>query len=179
VSGSVVEPNAGWLRQTHVMRPFAKLSSPLRLLALVLVCAVALAGGWLWVNRDDGGAEVVSGSSHAGWMTIRYQGVQVDIPASWERSDRDDCEFQFEVWAPPDSTSCEWTEGMAFYSSATFDPSDKPGVRQNNSRDEPDWGGYTYAGDLAVYASDDDRTTVLRVLQSAQPMDAKGLGRSS
>ena len=150
------------------MRPLARVSSPLRLLALVVVCALVLVGGWLWFGRDDGGAEVVDDSSQAGWMTIRYQGVRVDIPASWERSDRDDCEFQFEVWGPPDSESCQWARGMAFYASATFDPAHKPGIRRSKSRDDPEWAGYSYAGDFAVYAADDDRKTVLRVLQSAR-----------
>ena len=97
------------------MRPLARVSSPLRLLALVLVCALVLAGVWLWLDRDDGGAEIVGDSSRPGWMTIRFQGLRVDIPASWERSDRDDCEFEFEVWAPPDSKSCKWAGGVAFY----------------------------------------------------------------
>ena len=150
------------------MRLLTRMSSPLRLLASALVCALVLAAGWLWFNRGDGGAEVVGDAAHPGWMTIRYQGVRVDIPASWERSDMGACEFQFEVWAPPESKSCEWADGMAFYGSATFDPAQKPGVRRTKSRDQPDWGGYTYAGDFAVYAADDDRETVLRVLRSAR-----------
>jgi hypothetical protein len=133
-----------------------------------VVCASVLAGGWLWFHRDDGGAEVVGDSSHAGWVTIRYQGVRVDIPASWERSDMGACEFQFEVWAPPDSNSCAWATGTAFYRSANFDPAHKPGVRRAKTPDDPEWSGYTYAGDFAVYAADDDRETVLRVLQSAR-----------
>jgi hypothetical protein len=149
------------------MRQMATAKSALRLLALV-VCALLLAGGWLWFHRDDGGAEVVGDSPHASWMTIRYQGVRVDIPASWERLDMDDCEFQFEVWTPPDSKRCAWANGMAFYRSETFDPSQKPGVRRADTHDGPEWGGYTYAGTFAVYASDDDRETVRRVLKSAR-----------
>jgi hypothetical protein len=168
VNTGLLEPNTGSRRHTSVMRPLATVSSALRLLALVVVCASLLAGGWLWLHRDNAGAEVVDASSHAGWMTIRYQGVRVDIPASWERLDMGDCEFQFEVWAPPDSESCAWTRGMAFYRSATFDPSQKPGVRRAGTHEKPEWGGYTYAGALAVYASDDDRGTVLRVLKSAR-----------
>jgi hypothetical protein len=150
------------------MRPLATVASALRLLALVIVCTVLLAGGWLWFHRDDGGAEVVDDSSHGGWMTIRYQGVRVDIPASWKRLDMDDCEFTFEVWASPDSKSCAWADGMAFYRSDTFDPSQEPGVRRADTHDGPQWGGYIYAGALAVYAADDDRDTVLRVLKSAR-----------
>jgi hypothetical protein len=150
------------------MRPLDRVSSPLRVLALASVCVLVLAGVWLWLARDEGGAEIVDGSSHSGWMTIRYEGVRVDIPASWERVDRDDCEFEFEAWAPPPhADSCAWAGGVAFYRSATFDPAHEAGVRRTESLGEPEWGGYTYAGDLAVYASDDDRELVLRVLQSA------------
>jgi hypothetical protein len=123
---------------------------------------------WLFLTRDDGGAEIVGDSTHSGWMTIRFEGVRVDIPASWERVDGDDCEFEFEVWAPPPhSDSCTWAAGVAFYPSATFDAAHEAGVRRTESPGEPAWGGYTYAGDLAVYASDNDRETVARVLQSA------------
>ena len=150
------------------MRPWTKVSSPLRLLALVVACVVVLGGVWLWLARDDGGAEVVGDSSHPGWTTIEYEGVRVDIPASWERSDRSDCEFQFELWAPPGSRGCTWVGGVAFYASATFDPARGPGVVRTESRGEPEWGGYAYAGDFAVYAADDDRETVARVLKSAE-----------
>ena len=127
-----------------------------------------LGAGGLWLNHDNGGAEVVGEASHPGWRTIRYQGVRVDIPASWERLDTNDCEFQFEVWAPSDSASCEWSRGMAFYGSATFDAAHKPGVRRTRSSDEPGWSGHTYAGDFALYVSDGDRQTVVRVLRSAR-----------
>jgi hypothetical protein len=149
------------------MRPLARAWSPLRLLGLVVVCALVLAGAWLWLGRDDGGAKMVGNSSRPGWMTIRFEGVRVDIPASWERLDTDDCEFEFEVWAPPHADVCTWSGGVAFYRSATYDPAHKAGVRRTESRGEPEWGGYTYAGDFAVYASDDDRETVSRVLRSA------------
>ncbi|MET0520603.1 MAG: hypothetical protein ABW156_01325 [Jiangellaceae bacterium] len=150
------------------MRPLAGVFSPLRMLVLVLVSALVLAGVWLWLDRDNGGAEIVGDSSRSGWMTIRFEGVRVDIPATWERLDRDDCDFKFEVWAPPHSDGCEWAGGVAFYSSATFDANDKPGARRTETPDEPEWGGYTYARDFAVYASDDDREIVSRVLGSAR-----------
>src|SRR3954466_6162771 len=134
-----VEPRTGGLRQTHVMRPIARVLSPLRLLALASVSALVLAGVWLWLDRNDGGAAIVSDSSRAGWMTIRFQGVRVDIPSSWERSDRDACEFHFEVWAPPNSNGCKWAGGVAFYASAPYDPAHEPGVRRTESSDEPEW----------------------------------------
>jgi hypothetical protein len=142
--------------------------SRLRLLALASVCVLVLGGVWLFVNHDDGGAEIVGDSARPGWMTIRFEGVRVDIPKSWQRVDRDDCEFEFEVWAPPPhSDGCTWGGGVAFYRSATFDPAYEPGVRRIESRGEPKWGGYTYAADLAVYAADDDREVVGQVLRSA------------
>src|SRR5436190_6277190 len=156
-----LEPNGGWVRQTPVMRPLANMWSPLRLLSVVAVCALVLAAAWLWFDRDGDGAEVVGDSSHRGWMTIRYRGVQVDIPASWERLDKSECEFQFEVWAPPNLKGCEWASGVAFYASATFDSAHEPGVSRTKIRNEPEWGGYTYVGTFAIYASDDDRQTVM------------------
>lgn len=140
-----------------------------RLLIGVLVCAAIVAGVLLWFAiRDEGGAEVVAGSSQSGWKTIRYEGVRVTIPASWERSDRDGCEFQFELWAPPGSADCQMAGGVAFYASATFDPARGPGVGRVKARGEPEWGGYASAGEYAVYAADDDREIVLRVLQSTR-----------
>jgi hypothetical protein len=144
---------------------------PLRLLAVVLVCVSVLVGGALiWMgNRQSDQAEVVAGTPRSGWKTIEYDAVQIDVPASWERLDVQGCEFHFETWAPPGSTGCDVSGGVAFYGSATFDPASRPGVRRVRADGEPAWAGYVYAGDLAVYASDDDRDTVRRVLRSAGP----------
>ena len=156
------------MRRTRVLRMVAGVNL-VRLLALVLVSAVVLAATWLWVSGEDAvHAEVVGSSSPSAWKTLEYRGVQVDIPASWELLDMDDCEFQFEVWGPPEMDGCDWAGGVAFYGSATFDPAHGPGVKRGESRDEPDWGGYAYAGAFAVYVSDDDRTVVQQVLRSAR-----------
>src|SRR4051794_14025626 len=91
--------------------------------ALAVVAAAALV--LLVVDRgtDHDGAEVVTNpAARSGWKTIEYRGVRVDIPQSWERSDRDGCEFHFEHWGPPGSAGCASEEGVAFYYSATFDP---------------------------------------------------------
>jgi hypothetical protein len=139
-----------------------------RLLALVLVITTVLVGAWLWFGDGDvDSAEVVGDHATSARKTVEYRGVQVDIPASWEPLNMDDCEFQYEAWAPPVVDGCDWAGGMAFYGSATFDPADGPGIKRVVSRDEPEWGGYTYAGDLAIYASTDDREVAERVLQSA------------
>ena len=103
------------------------------------------------------------------WKTIESRGVQVDVPASWDRLDVSDCEFQFELWGPPDSPACRLDAGgVAFYSSATFDPAHGPGVRRTDDNNGPSWNGYAYAGDLAVYVSDDDRSLVRKVLSSVR-----------
>ena len=143
---------------------------PRRVLVLVIVfsCAAIVGGALLWNStRHEGGAEVVAESSQSGWKTIRYRDVRVTIPAVWERSDRDECEFKFEHWAPPESDDCKTSGGVAFYASATFDPARGPGVARVQNRGEPEWGGYTYAGELAVYVADDDRAIVQQVLKSA------------
>ncbi|MGD9959236.1 MAG: hypothetical protein AB7U42_07490 [Nocardioides sp.] len=94
--------------------------------------------------------------------------MQVDIPADWARTDMAACEFDFEQWAPPGAARCGFGGGVAFYASATFDPGHRPGVRRTDSTDEPAWGGYAYAGGFAIYASDDDRGVVRRILHSAR-----------
>lgn len=100
-----------------------------RVLVLAVACAGLLAGGYLWRAARDSHADVVTASS-GGWKTIEYEGVRVDIPASWKPADTDDCEFEFEHWVPPGSPDCGFDGGVAFYRSATFDPAHGPGVRQ-------------------------------------------------
>jgi hypothetical protein len=113
-----------------------------------------------------------------GWKTIEHRGVQIDIPSAWERLDMSDCEFQFEQWAPPDSSPCDSEGGVAFYGSATFDPAHGPGVRRTttNGTDAATWGGYVYAGDFAVYASDTDRDLVQGVLDSVRVTRSRAPG---
>ena len=118
---------------------------------------------------DDSRSVVATDSAAAGWKTIEYQGVQVDIPAGWTRADVDNCEFQFERWTPPDLPACSPDGGVSFYSSATFDPAHGPGIRhEDTAKGAADWAGYAYAGDFAVYAADDDRVLVQHVLRSAR-----------
>jgi hypothetical protein len=126
------------------------------------------------------GADVVDESTHRpGWKTIEYEDVHVDIPGTWERLDRGDCDLEFERWGPLGSHPCEPDgAGVAFFVSETFDPAHGPGVR-NTERpgsgslfvrpaESADWGGYVRAGDFAVYASDDDRAVVDEILGSAR-----------
>ena len=141
-----------------------------RLLPLVAACAVILAVGLGFYATRGSGAEVVDESAGpTGWKTIEYEDVRVDVPGSWERWDTDGCEFQFERWGPPGLPPCEADAGVAFYGSATFDPAHRPGVRRTEASgaEAGDWGGYVYAGDFAVYASDDDPDVVEGILRSA------------
>lgn len=139
-----------------------------RLLLIASVCAAIVAGAVLWsAIRHEAGAEVVDESPQPGWRTIKFEDVRVTIPAAWERSDMDDCEFQFEHWGPPGSARCGVATGVAFYRSATFDPAHGPGVERTEAPGDSAWGGYTYAGDFAVYVAADDRGIVQRALKSA------------
>jgi hypothetical protein len=143
-----------------------------RLVLLGVTLVVLLAVGV--VRHTSGGprAEVVHESPHArGWKTIEYDGVRVDVPAAWERWDTGSCEFTFERWGPPGLPACAPdAAGVAFYDDATFDPARGPGVgrAETPGPGTPDWAGYVRAGDVAVYASDDDRAVVEGVLGSAR-----------
>jgi len=141
-----------------------------RQLAAVAAVAALLIVVFVWFRTaSDPRSEVVGDSpSRAAWKTVEYEGVQIDIPSGWERLETDDCEFQFERWARPDSPPCDFEEGAAFYGSATFDPAHGPGVRRTTENGTPAWGGYTVVGDFAVYASYGDRDLVRDVLASAR-----------
>jgi hypothetical protein len=145
-----------------VTRAWALVSAAVLAALLISVLVWFRAGG-------NPHSEVVGDSpSRDGWKTVEYDGVRVDIPSAWERVDTGHCEFRAERWAPPDSPPCDAEEGVAFYRSATFDPAHGPGVGRASENGEPAWGGYTYAGDFAVYASDGDRAVVHDVLASAR-----------
>jgi hypothetical protein len=133
----------------------------------VAVCTVVLATGLALFASRTPSAEVVDGATAPrGWKVLEYEGVRVDIPADWKRLDQADCEFQFERWGSPSTEDCQDDGGVAFYRSATFDPAHGPGVRRAVSKNEPLWGGYAYAGEFAVYASDGNRSVVAKILGS-------------
>ncbi len=141
---------------------------------VVLVAAASVlivAGLVLWHTVAHDGARVVDDPSTAdGWQTIEYDGVRVDLPADWVRSDRDGCEFVFERWAEPEGAGCDTDgDGLSFYVSATFDPAHGPGVRRGDpSVDGAAWAGYAEAGGYAVYVSGSDRELVATVLASVR-----------
>src|SRR3954466_6125313 len=107
------------------------------IVALGLVLVTAAVGGFFMSQRPatSSAAQVVDdAATPSGWKTIEYQGVRVDIPFGWERSDREDCEFAFERWAQPDELGCDANgDGVSFYVSATFDPRYGPGLRRGDA----------------------------------------------
>ncbi len=112
---------------------------------------------------------VTDSPAKSGWKTIEYQGIRVDIPSGWERSEMADCEFRFEHWAPADSPGCGSDEGVAFYRSASFDPASGPGVERVEANGVSHfWAGYVEVGGWAVYASDGDQDVVAMLLNSAR-----------
>ena len=138
---------------------------------LVTVAVVAAFFVWRGATTSSAAQVVDDAATPSGWKTIEYEGVQVHIPSEWRRSDRSDCEFAFERWAPPDEVGCDAKgDGVSSYVSATFDPKYGPGMRRGDAAvDAAAWAGYTYAGDYAVYVSGEDRGLVAEVLQSARP----------
>lgn len=103
------------------------------------------------------------------WQTIEHGGVQVDVPATWERMDTDSCEFEITRWGDPAVSPCEFEDAVTFYGSALFDPAHGPGVVRDADDGAVTWSGYVYAGDYAVYVFDnDDRQLVRNILASAR-----------
>ncbi len=147
----------------------ARRSSRISLFGAVLALLLA-AGAGLCATRDARAEVVAESAGAAGWKTLAYEGVSVDVPSDWERLDMADCEFSFERWAPPGTPPCDpHAEGVAFYGSATFDSDVGPGVIGDDTDDPQfaDWEGYVYAGDFAVHASSHERAVVESILDSA------------
>jgi hypothetical protein len=139
---------------------------------VVGVCTVLLAVGLgFYASRGPRAQVVDEAAASTGWKVLEYEGVRVDVPADWERLDQTACEFEFERWGPPGTGECDYDGGVAFYGASTFDPAHGPGIRRSDSEDEPMWDGYAYAGEFAVYASDEDRPVVAEILRSAEPVD--------
>ena len=99
-----------------------------------------------------------------GLERVTYAGATVDVP--------DD-------WAPVDCSQGGWTQlgpgapgpcddgvGVIFYGSATYDPSDRPGVISPVGTDPALFGGYAYGGDWAVYVQTPRRDLTRQVLAS-------------
>lgn len=101
-----------------------------------------------------------------GVRTIEYEGVSVEIPAAWERTDTSECDFQTVRWGAPDADPCEFADGVAFYGAAAFDPAEGAGVRRSS---DGLWQGYEYAGsNQVVYVfQNEDEQLVRDILDSA------------
>lgn len=127
------------------------------------VLAVLLVGVPVGLSVGDGPRSddevVVDGAVVAGWRTVTYDGVSVEVPDAWRRLDMADCEWQFVQLGPASADPCEQTEGVSFYGSATFDPATGPGLRGRS--------GYVGAGDRIAYVTADPGVA-WRVLASAR-----------
>ena len=133
-----------------------------------VVCALVLAVGvGLYLSREPRAEVVDVGTAGTGWKTIEYKDVRVNIPADWERFDRDDCSSLLELWGPVGAPTCEHGASVAFYD-FPIDFTHGPGVRRNDADEPVDWAGYTDANDIVVYASDDDRNVVEDILNSVE-----------
>ncbi|QCX26346.1 hypothetical protein [Nocardioides jishulii] len=135
-------------------------------LALLVVTALV----W-WEVRAPQARVVDDGVDPGGWKTLAYEGVEVDVPASWERLDMGDCGFSVERWAPPGTDPCAPdAAGVAFYGSALFDPVMGPDVARHSEEAVAgaDWSGYADADEFAVNVTAGDKATVQRILDSAE-----------
>ncbi|GGD08316.1 hypothetical protein [Nocardioides daphniae] len=143
-----------------------------------IVAGVCVFGGLLlvaalvwWEVREPHARVVDDRVEPGGWKTLAYESVEVDVPGDWQRLDMDDCEWQFERWAPPGTDPCAPDAvGVAFYGSATFDAAVGPDVitAGDDGQGGESWSGCAYAGDFAVNASTPDRATTRRILDSAR-----------
>ncbi|MCW2817970.1 MAG: hypothetical protein JWR42_757 [Marmoricola sp.] len=138
-----------------------------RLGVAVVVAVAPLLVVLVWHLATRGDRAEVVGRARDGWATIRHRGVEVDLPPSWARGD-DGCEFEHEHWAPPGARRCGRGAGLSFYDSATFDAATGPGARRTPRGDGPAWSGYVVRGDVVVFAADDRRRRVERILGSAR-----------
>jgi hypothetical protein len=170
MSGRFIE-TLGHVPVQGIMTPMAASGRSRALLILAASAALLSAALIGYQAASDSGADVVSDSSaQAGWKTIEYQGVRVDIPSAWERSDTDDCESPVEEqWGTPGSAGCFQDAGVSFFSSSTYDAAYPPGVRRRAQDGESnDWAGYVRIGEFAVYTYDRDRAVVGMLLDSAR-----------
>ena len=172
MSGGIDHCNRGGAPCVQGGMSLSGLSRP-RPLVLALTCTALLAVAlvlWFRSSSDVRSRVVLDERTQEGWKSVEYDDVRVDVPSTWVRSDLSDCEFQFERWARPGSATCEADEGVAFYGSATFDPSRGPGIRRADHGGSVDgaWAGYVLVGDVAVYVSDADRDVAEHVLASAR-----------
>lgn len=98
--------------------------------------------------------------------TLEHRGVRLDLSATWVRLDTSGCEFPSDRWGPSGTDACRSFDGLAFYGSATLDPTFQPGVVRE---DDGAWSGYVRAGDVAVDVHSADRAVVRDVLGSVTP----------
>lgn len=163
------EPINWTARLTDVNRPSGALASVhFRVWAVAAAVAVICGAVWL-VQGGNGPSQAAQPSSTPEWQTIEHRGVSVDIPGHWQKQDTSECNFEIARWGDPESSPCEFENGITFYGSALFDPAHGPGVVNDTENGSVGWSGYTYAGQFAVYVfNNHERELVRRILSSAR-----------
>src|SRR4051794_20943090 len=123
-----------------------------RALALLIGCAAVTAAVLVWFQSTDvpGSRVVGDSSSRAGWKTVEYGPLMVDIPSTWERLDMSECGLPSERWAGRGSSPCHFDGGVGFQAGDTFDPAQGPGVTRTTVNGGPTWGGYVRLGGVVV-----------------------------
>jgi len=136
--------------------------------SVVIGCVIA---GTTWLVNPNDELRTNPLDLAGQWKTIEYEGVQVDVPSDWEKSDQTGCGIPVEGWSAPSTKACKFIEGIAFFGTGTFDLKGQP----TEIRTKPDgsgYGGYVIVGSLAVAADSADREVVQGVLDSARGADA-------
>lgn len=136
-------------------------------LLVALLAVVTLAG--LWLARAGDASPTPGDASKGGWQTIEHEGLLVDVPSTWQRTDTSGCEFEIPRWGDPAVSPCAFRDGVTFYASATFDPAHGPGVVRSLTDGEVTWSGYHGAGDFVVYVFEHaDQRQVRAILASVR-----------
>lgn len=150
-------------RRRHVVRrrrvAIGGAAAVLAVAAPVVVLALGGNGG----DDDLTGADTTAPAG--AWQTVAEGDARAEIPGDWSKFTCDFDGFEKEVFGPSEEDACGFASYLAFYGSATFDPAHLSGEIVG---DGSNWGGYVYAGDLAVSSSTTDRDLTRRILGSAR-----------
>jgi hypothetical protein len=136
------------------------------------VAALVVPVGVLALGGDDSspGDRVATDPTDdppAEWHTVEHDGVLVDVPGEWVRLDTSSCDSQEVRFAPTDVDPCNYAEeGLAFFTSASYDPAVAPGDIVENPG--PAKFGYVRAEDWVVSVQTVGPVDVRRILGSVR-----------
>ena len=135
-------------------------------IAAVAVLAVPVA--LLAVDRDsnDDGHGRLAHDPAAGWRTVEYEGVAVDVPSGWQQHDVSTCLGVAFRYGPPDADPCSLdNDGLMIVPLADTESYRGPGVFRWKLTD---WAGHVPIGDWVVGVQSDERDLAQRVLGSSR-----------